>query len=263
MDGEPSLSLLGGWAGRTAVPATPGRPSWARISSWPRRSYGCPLSGGSCRVISAGAARRRRSGRPGSAGAVVADSDVRRRCGVQAAAVLRQAVGFGADNPRPLHHRARRLRSAQVFSPGVRWAVYEALLEARRWGVRHARPEHLVVGLLALPGGAASAPRLGWPTIGSAGASRSLGAPPSSRRARPACPRDGSATRMPAPSTCRPRCLSRTRRRPRHGPVGGAGRDRRPLEARRACRMAHAGVARTGTAVRSATRPPETPGREQ
>lgn len=95
------------------------------------------------------------------------------------------------------------------------------------------------------------------------GVSRSLDAPPWAGRARPACPRDGSATRMPAPSTCRPRCLSRTRRRPRHGPVAGAGRDRRPLEARRACRIAQAGVTRTGTAVRSATRPPETPGREQ
>ncbi|HEY6594455.1 MAG TPA: LLM class flavin-dependent oxidoreductase [Asanoa sp.] len=63
-----------------------------------------------------------------------------------------------------LHHRARRVRSAPVFSPGVRWAVYEALPGARRRGVRHARPEHLVVGSLALPRRAASAP-LGWPTI--------------------------------------------------------------------------------------------------
>jgi Clp amino terminal domain, pathogenicity island component len=83
----------------------------------------------------------------------------------EAAAVLRHAVVLAADGPHPLHRRARRLRESPVFSPGVRWAVYEALHEARRCGVRHARPEHLVYGLLTLPGGAANQLLAQWAVI--------------------------------------------------------------------------------------------------
>src|SRR5690606_42034028 len=49
-----------------------------------------------------------------------------------------------------------------AFSPAVRVAVYEAIREASWWGVEHARPEHLLVGLLSVPDSAASRLLSGW-----------------------------------------------------------------------------------------------------
>lgn len=99
----------------------------------------------------------------------------------EAAAALRQAVCLDAGNPRPLHRRARRVRPAPVFSPGVRWAAYEALHEARRCGIRHARPEHLVLGLLALPGGAARQLLARWSVIEAERLTRQIRAHPAYR----------------------------------------------------------------------------------
>ena len=70
----------------------------------------------------------------------------------ETAAVLRVAAFRGSDVVRARGRRA----SLPTFSPAVEHAVYEAIHEAALRGVERAGPQHLVLGLLSVPGGAAN-----------------------------------------------------------------------------------------------------------
>jgi Clp amino terminal domain, pathogenicity island component len=73
----------------------------------------------------------------------------------EADAVLRDASFDGSETVRARYRRRSELPPMPAFSPAVRHAVYEAIHEAARKGVEHAGPQHLLVGLLALPDSAA------------------------------------------------------------------------------------------------------------
>jgi hypothetical protein len=80
---------------------------------------------------------------------------------VAAERALRLAAYQGSDRARrrPGKHR-RRL---PAYSPAVRHAVYEAIHDAGRAGVRQAGPRHLLVAVLRLPDGAAERFVEDWP----------------------------------------------------------------------------------------------------
>jgi len=73
----------------------------------------------------------------------------------EADAVLREAAFDGSDILRARYRRRSEPPPLPVFSPAVRHAVYEAIHEATRRGIKHAGPQHLLAGLLALPDSAA------------------------------------------------------------------------------------------------------------
>jgi len=108
-------------------------------------------------AIRAAAWNRARMGRPGRGDPLPPrpsriqaqfDDDV----AAETAAVLRVAAFRGSDVVRT---RGRRT-SLPTFSPAVEYAVYEAIHEAARRGVERAGPQHLVLGLVSVPGGAAN-----------------------------------------------------------------------------------------------------------
>ncbi|GAA5198185.1 hypothetical protein GCM10023322_70990 [Rugosimonospora acidiphila] len=100
--------------------------------------------------------------RKGQAGLTDPDPPVRKRPGtpdggaaLRVDGVLREAAVNELRSMLARRYRRKDPLPLPAFSPAVRYAVYEAMEEAARAGVQHARAEHLLVGLLALPDSAA------------------------------------------------------------------------------------------------------------